>query len=278
MTDFHMRRKAKKAVFVLAATGILFVLAWCVRQAERKQHKDEERPRSYSEIVQSGTLNVSMGYNAVCFFVSGDTLAGFDYENLQAFAKDKHLRLKVTPEMSFQKRMEGLAAGRYDLAASEITVNSELKQSFLFTIPILKDKLLLIQRKEEPMAKSLLQLAQCTLWVVKESPATLRIRNIEKEIGDTIYIKELEDYGQEQLISLVAHNDIDYAVCDENIFRSVADSFPKIDASTHVGFTQFYAWAVNKQSQELCDTLNAWLADFLKTRQFDQICKRYIRK
>ena len=71
-----------------------------------------------------------------------------------------------------------------------------------------------------------LDLAQKTLHVVKGSPSILRIQNLGNEIGDTIYIKEIEKYGSEQLISLVAHGDIDYAVCDESIARAVADSLP----------------------------------------------------
>ena len=61
-------------------------------------------------------------------------------------------------------------------------------------------------------------------------------------------IKEIEKYGPEQLISLVAHGDIDYAVCDESIARAVADSLSQIDISTAISFTQFYSWAVSKQS------------------------------
>ena len=36
-------------------------------------------------------------------------------------------------------------------------------------------------------------------------------------IRDSIYVEEIEKYGSEQLIALVAHGDIDYAVCDESI-------------------------------------------------------------
>ena len=37
-----------------------------------------------------------------------------------------------------------------------------------------------------------------------------------------------------QLISLVAHGDIDYAVCDESIARAVADSLSQIDINTAI--------------------------------------------
>ena len=35
-------------------------------------------------------------------------------------------------------------------------------------------------------------------------------------------------------IALVAHGDIDYAVCDEAIARSAADSLPQIDINTAI--------------------------------------------
>ena len=67
--------------------------------------------------------------------------------------------------------------------------------------------------------RSQLDLAGKTLNVVKGSPSILRIRNLSNEIGDTIYVNEIEKYGSEQLIAMVAHGDIDYAVCDEGIAR-----------------------------------------------------------
>lgn len=92
---------------------------------------------------------------------------------------------------------------------------------------------------------------------MKGSPSILRIRNLGNEIGDTIYIKEIDKYGSEQLISLVAHGDIDYAVCDESIARAVTDSIPQIDINTDISFTQFYSWGVSKQSPVLLTALTA---------------------
>ena len=80
--------------------------------------------------------------------------------------------------------------------------------------------------------RSQLDLAGKTLNVVKGSPSILRIRNLGNEIGDTIYINEIEKYGSEQLIALVAHGDIDYAVCDEAIARSAADHSSVPSSST----------------------------------------------
>jgi membrane-bound lytic murein transglycosylase MltF len=122
-----------------------------------------------------------------------------------------------------------------------------------------------------------LDLAGKTLNVVEGSPSILRIRNLGNEIGDTIYIKEVEKYGSEQLIALVAHGDIDYAVCDQQIARMTQKNLPEVDILTDVSFTQLQSWAVRKDSPVLLDSLNSWLQQIKNSGLYDQIYKRYYK-
>ena len=238
----------------------------------QREEEPTPSPRDYADIAAEGVLRAALEYNAISLYVDGDTLAGFDYELMEAFARDHGLKVAIMPEMSFEKRLEGLADGTYDLIANGILATSPLKDSLLLTVPIALTKEVLVQRKPASPDDSLfirtqLSLAKRTLHVVKGSPSILRIRNLGDEIADTIYIKEVEKYGPEQLIAMVAHGDIDYAVCDENIARAVTDSMPQIDFSTDISFTQFYSWAVSKKSPALLDSLNTWLEDFKQGRE-----------
>lgn len=245
-----------------------------------KKEKPKGHPRDYAEIAAEKIIRAATEYNSVSFYVDGDTLSGFHYELIEAFARYHGWEAAIVPEMSFDKRLEGLAQGEFDVIAYSIPATSELKDSLLLTHPIVLNKQVLVQRKatsptDSLFVKSQLDLAGKTLNVVKGSPSILRIRNLENEIGDTIYIKEIDKYGSEQLISLVAHGDIDYAVCDEIIARAVADSLPQIDISTDISFTQFYSWGVSKQSPVLLDSLNAWLGSFSKSGEFKRIYRKY---
>lgn len=237
--------------------------------------------RDYPEIAAEGIVRAVTEYNSVSFYVSDDTLSGFHYELFEAFARDHGLKADIVPEMSFDKRLEGLASGRYDVIAHSLLVTSTLKDSLLLTHPIALNKEVLVQRKpQQPddstrFVRSQLELAGKTLHIVKGSPTALRIHNLGNEIGDTIYIREVEHYGPEQLIALVAHGDIDYAVCDESIACALADSLPQIDISTGISFTQFYAWGVNKQAPTLLDSLNTWLDGFLRSKAYGEICRKY---
>ncbi len=263
---------------VIIVLAILFSIRRC-----GKEEKPGGHPRDYAAIAKEGILRVATEYNSISFYVDGDTVSGFHYELIEAFARDKGLEAKITPIMSFNERLKGLSEGRYDVIAFGILATSELKDSLLLTSPIVLSKQVLVQRKENGENDSLyihnqLDLAQRTLHVVKGSPSILRIHNLGNEIGDTIYIKEIEKYGPEQLISLVAHGDIDYAVCDESIARAVADSLPQIDINTAISFTQFYSWAVSKQSPTLLDSLDTWLDKFQKEEEYQKIYKKYYDK
>lgn len=237
-------------------------------------------PRDYAAIRQEGTLHVATEYNSISFFVEGDTITGFHYELIEAFAHDMGLKAKISPVMSFSERLEGLSNGTYDVIANDLLATSELKDSLLLTSPIILNKQVLVQRKvnaadSTTFVKSQLDLAGRTLHVVKGSPSTLRIRNLGNEIGDTIYVEEIDKYGSEQLIYMVAHGIIDYAVCDESIARAATDSLPELDINTAISFTQFYSWGVSKQSPVLLDSLNSWLSRFREGETYKTIYKKY---
>lgn len=240
-------------------------------------------PRDYEEIIESGVLHAVTEYNSISFHSSSeDSIEGFHYELLKAFTTDKGLKLKIYPIMSLEERLQGIQNGQYDVLANNVLITTERTDSLLLTQPILLSKQVLIQRKAKDKndslyIKSQLDLAHKTLHIVQGSPYRHRIENLSNEIGDTIYIKEVEKYGPEQIISMVAYGDIDYAVCDENIAQSLICDFPQLDISTPISFTQFYAWGVNKQSSALLDTLNLWLENYKQTQAFKKLKQKYYK-
>ena len=262
--------------------GIMGILAATVSLLFLKQEKTEEEVtfRNYGQILQSGVLKAVTEYNAFSFHAQEDTVSGFHYELLQAFANSKNLKLEVTPEMSLKKRQEGLNSGIYDILANNVLKTERDEDTILYTHPILLSKQVLVQRNAQEKNDahyiySLLDLSQKTVHVVKDSPFIHRIRNLSNEIGDTIYVQEIDKYGPEQLVAMVANGDIDYAVCDESIVLASIKHFPQIDIKTAVSFTQFYSWGVNKNNTELLDSLNAWIDTFKQTPAFEELVKKY---
>ena len=273
---FAGRHKRQLPVLLLLLVSLVLVVN---RFVHTRPAQAEGHPRDWTEIQASGILHATTEYNSLSYHVEGDTLSGFHYELVHAFARSHGLQVDVVPLMSFEQRLEGLQQGRFDLIAYNLLSTSQLKDTLALTIPLMSHKQVIVQRKAQAedsvYIHSQLDLAHRTLHVVKGSPALLRIHNLSNEIGDTIYTREVERYGQEQLLAMVAHGDIDYAVADESLARSMLDSFPQLDISTDLSFNQFYAWGVSKQQPELLRVLNEWLQNYLSTPEYKKLYRKY---
>lgn len=238
--------------------------------------------RDYEQIKESGTLHIVTDYNSVGYYVSGDTIAGFNNDLIELLETYAPFKIEVSLETSLDKSIGGLKGDKYDVVARNIPVTSELRNSLIFTDPITQNRQVLIQRKKEfnnnlEPIRSHLDLKEKTIYVPFNSPSILRIQNLSKEIGDTIYYVEDSRYEAEQLVMKVAAKEIDYAVCDEKIAKKVAQSLPEIDYSTYIGFTHLEAWAVRDNSPVLLDSLNSWISKIKKLPAYEQIYKKYYK-
>lgn len=271
----------KKIVYIVTAVIVLAGITLSVLLS-RTHPQEEIVLRDYPDIALSGTVRAVTEYNSISYYVDSGKIKGFDYELMLAFAHEKGLEAEITPDMSFANRMQNTIKGKYDILASGTVVNSSSKDSLLFTHPIHLSKQVLVQRAERSDSDSVyidnqLQLAGKTLYVVKDSPSLLRLHNLMNEIADTIYVVQVDRYGPEQLVAMVANGDIDYAVCDESIVQASVQDFPNLDIKTDISFTQFYSWGVNKSAPVLLDTLNAWLDRYVQTKEYKELCKRYFK-
>lgn len=272
-----MKKKLLQYLFVTLGTLLCVILLF-----SRKEEADVIAVRDWEAIKEEGVLRAVTEYNGISYHVVEDSVTGFDLELLRAFAKDVGVKLEVYPEMSFDKRLDGVCRGMYDILATGTAVNVSLKDSLLFSTPLILGKQVLVQRKpsgkeDSTFVRNQLDLAEKTVWVVKNAPALLRLHHLMNEIADTIYIRQDSHYGPEQLMAMVAEGDIDYAVCDQNIAAKAIGQFTNLDMRTAIGFTQFYAWAVNRQAPQLLEQLNEWMARYRKTKAYEALVNRYFK-
>lgn len=246
------------------------------------QSKEPLPPRDYPEIKEEGILRVMMEYNPSDYYVEDDTILGFQYELCQAIARLSGMEVQIHLEMSLEKSFEMLDQQQVDVIARNIPITSESKETHLFTDPIILNKQVLVQRtakanQGQSPIRNQIHLGKKKLYIPKNSPALLRIKNLEHEIGDTIYIEEDELYSDEQLIIQVAKGDIDFAVCNQQNAERMAKQYPEIDIQTDISFTQLQSWAVRIESPILLDSLNHWLDTLKKNGLYDKVYNRYYK-
>lgn len=236
--------------------------------------------RDYKAIISSGQLRVITEYNTLDYNISNDSLSGFYFDLISEFAKEKGLEIIIHPEMDFTKQIEGIVNGQYDILASSKTITKIDRDKFLYPHPHIKSRLVLVQKKRSLAKKnryisSHLNLAYKKITIPVGSPIRNRIENLSEEIGDTIYIKEIEKYSSEQLMALVAHGDIDYTVSDEIIAKNISKHMPGLDISLPIGFNQFHSWIVLKESKELNDSINSWFLRYKTKANYKHLLNKY---
>ncbi|WP_272961393.1 transporter substrate-binding domain-containing protein [Barnesiella viscericola] len=267
-----MKVKRHLYIYIGLLVVVVGIMAWL-------RPKSEYHPRSFEEIKADGVLRIVTDYTPLSYYLQGDSLTGFDYELARMVGQRSGLAIEITPEVNLSKSIEGLERGQYDIIARQLPVTSEIKEELAFTVPIQLNRQVLVQRKDNPSHKKLirnqLDLARETLYIVSDAPTRLRINNLAREIGDTIYIQEEETYGAEQLIMMVATGEIEFAVCDKAIAQQMSKDYPQLDCNTDISFTQFQSWALRKNDSILLDSLNKWITDIQQEDRYKKLYDSY---
>lgn len=275
-------KKTRKILLVYVILLVLVVVTMMNLWSYRQQ-KQPLSPRDYPEISQEGVLRVVTEYNPTGYFVDGDTILGFQYELCQAIARVSGLEVQMQLEMTLDKSFDLLNRQAVDVIARNIPITTEVKEHYLFTEPIILNRQVLVQRTAkanhdiQPI-RNQLHLGKKTLYLPKNSPALLRLRNLEHEIGDTIYVHEDELYSDEQLIIQVAKGDIDFAVCNQQNAEQLLNQYPEIDIQTDISFTQLESWVMRSDSPLLRDSLNCWLERLKADGTYKKIYNQYYNK
>lgn len=231
------------------------------------------------DILHEGRITVVIDSTSIGFSVVGDSVSGFQYEIVKAFADDLGVELVVSEENDLKASIDGLNNRDYQLIADFIPVTSEWQNDLLFTTPLLSTRQVLVQRIDNDSTKTVsiskqIDLGNDTVYVSIHSPNKLVLKHLSDQIADSIHILEM-DLSAEQIVRLVANKKIKYTICSEIFGRKLKSKYPNIDVSLPIGFEQQQAWAVNKNSPLLLEKLNEFLDDFIGSSAYWKIYRKY---
>ncbi len=239
-------------------------------------------------IMETGVLRVVTDFNSTSYFIYRGQPMGYQYEMLQELANHLGVKLEVIVNNDLEQKFKMLENNEVDLIAVNLTVTKDRKEKVDFTVPHIQTRQVLVQRKpdnwkkltsaalEDSLIRNQLDLAQKKVYVSRNSSYVKRLYNLSDEIGDSIYIVEMDE-DNEKLIEMVAKGEIDYTVCDEQTAQVNDSYFDNLDISTPVSFSQNLAWAVAKGSVSLKQTIDQWLIDFKDTKKYTMIFRKYFR-
>lgn len=271
-----MVKIGKKSRIALIACVLAVFLFWFFGQEITKKEIAD-----LPQIIKRGRLVVVTDDSNNGFAMRGDSVFGFEYEIVKAFADSLGVELLITRENDIQRAIESMKRGDYDIVAKFIPNTLEAQRGVTLTQPIFNTRQMLVQRKPQPtdsvsrFISVQYELGGDTIFIPSNSFYRQRIENLMQEIADTVYIREMANISVETMVALVAEGKIPRTVCSEIFTNKYKNTYPDLDFSLPVGFTQEQCWAVNIHSPRLAEKLNAFLADFQESMAYWELYGRY---
>lgn len=254
-------------ILLMLAVGTMWMLKVC------------SRPHNHEIAVNpSGgdTIDVAIEYSPLTFYQYSDTIGGFDYDLLRVLAQQGGLSVKFHPFSSMQNALDGLKNGLFDIVVADAPTTGELREEYAVSEPAYLDRQVLVQRRDSSRyVSSPLGLGGKSVWVPAGSPAVTRLRALASEIGDSIAIHTDSIHGSEQLFILTATGEIERAVINDRIARSMASDYPDVDVSAAISFTQFQSWIMRRDDTSLSSRIDTLLVNYKNSPAYSELHLRY---
>lgn len=237
--------------------------------------------RDLAYIQHKGKLVVLFENNTASYFENRGSSMGFEYEILKEFCKDHELELDVRVISNQDNMFLMLQQGEVDLIACNLSVTNDRKKIISFSSPILHVEQVLVQRSADENSTTefitdATQLSEKKVNVWKNSAYFTKLKNIQNEIGDTIYIyEENGDISTDYLIEQVADGTIDYTVADKNVAIINQYYWNNLDISLPLSFKQKIAFGLRKNTPKLKAELDSWIENFKKSELYNYLKYKY---
>jgi membrane-bound lytic murein transglycosylase F len=261
--------------------------------------------RDLAEIKERGQLTVLAPYNSTTYFLYRGEPLGYEYELLQAFAKEQGLGLKVIVATDRKSFYSMLNAGDADLVAARLIPTEEDKRDVAFTRELYRTEPALVQQELPPDKANLPAAAEKALQPgpADELPEmdiqARRVTRPSQLAGETVTLPEKSAYRRtllelsdnisgdinvvemggkiedEALAEKVAKGEVEFTVMQGNLAELKEAEFQNLKVRPIVGRSHSVAWAVRKNSPALASELNRWIEEKQNGSLFDRLYKKY---
>lgn len=308
-----MKNPTRQASLVLCALLMLSCLSCRQHRTQLEEvdkiNRSKDVPmvepirRDLAEIRDRGQLVVLAPYNSTTYFLYRGEPLGYEYELLDAFARENNLALKMVVVTDPKSILPLLNSGEGDIAAGRLIQTPENEAFVSFTHALYRTEPALVQQEASPETASRAaqqalapgpadplpevdiqarlvtnpaQLAGKTVNLPEQSPYRNTLVELSDEISGDIYVVETSGQIQDEaLAQKVARGEVEFTVMQSNVAELKEAEFKNLRVRPIIGRSQSVAWAVRRNSPELMSQLNSWIEEKKNGSLFDRLYKKY---
>ncbi|MCD6561049.1 MAG: membrane-bound lytic murein transglycosylase MltF [Deltaproteobacteria bacterium] len=233
------------------------------------------RENALEKIISSGEITVITWNNAHCYYSYRNNPIGFEYDLARAFSDYLGVNLKVFIPLTRSDLIHALDNGYGDFIAASMSITPSRKKLVDFSDAYFNNQQVAIINKKNYQIKTLRDLKGKTIYVPLGTLYEERLRQLRDD-GLDINIKSVGGHtSTEELIRMVAENEIEVTIADSNIALLNRRYYPDIKISFPIGDTQFLGWAVKKGENHLLNKINEFIKQIKKNRNYEKIYNKY---
>ncbi len=222
------------------------------------------------------TLNVLTRNAPTTYFYAADgTRAGFDYDLIMAFAKQRNYKVNFIVKNSIKEVIEALAKGEGDIAAAGLTQTDARRKEFLLTPGYYEvQEQIVCGYNKKP--DDINDLKKYKIEIITKSSYVESMQALKKE-HPFLKWTENEGYTTEHIFDRIDKKKIDCTVADSNIIAINRRYYPHLYVAFPISEMRSLSWMLPKKSSsfKLSNEITQWIVKFKKSKEYAQIKDRY---
>jgi len=220
--------------------------------------------RDLAAINESGVIRMITRYNSSSYFIHRGGQAGFDYELVWRFARERGLTLEVVVPEPGEDFITLLNTGRGDLVGAGIVPNPGLERWVSWTRPTNFVRKILVLPADSRRSADYRSLIGMKITLPMGDPFRDEIQDLKKEMNIQFFVTSGRPGDQaEDLLALVSRGKLEAVAVNDNIARSAMAYLPNLKLGVHLGQRRPTGWLVRGNSPELKAALNGYLKKHL---------------
>lgn len=256
----------------------LWLCLLCTMACNR--HTNERIADDLTLIQDSGVLVVLTLNSSISYFEYRGAPMGYHYELAEQFAESLGVKLEVKTVKTISELVSKLNQGEGDLIAYGLPVTNAYKDSVSYCGEEFITHQVLVQRKSSKnKITDVTQLAGKTVYAL-QGRSHSRLKHLNEEIGGGIQIVTInpDSLTQEDLISMVSENKIDYCISDNDIAKLNNTYYGNLNTQLAISYEQKASWAVRKTSTALAEAATRWHNENVTAPAHVASTKRYFER
>lgn len=197
------------------------------------------------QVLESGELKVLTRNSPTTYYESADGPAGLEYDLAKMFADQLGVKLTLVVPNSFTNLLEDIKSGRAHIAAAGLSITEPRKEILKFGPSYQEVTEQLIYNVNKTRPKSLDDIKDKRLEIVAESSHESTLITERANHPDLIWTSNTK-LESEELIQMVADEEIDYTIADSNEVTLNQRFMLNIRTAFDIGDPKQIAWAFPK--------------------------------